>query len=262
MTKHLRFQYKGTEQYGLVEGESVLLLRGSCPADFQPTGESASLADVQLLPPCNPQKIICTGLNYTDTVLRDGATLPQVPLLFLKAPSAMILAGENIRQTPMIQELACEAELGVVIGKDGTNIPRDKALEYVWGYLIANDVTATDLQKADGQWTRSKSFDTFLPLSSEIVSGIDPSALQVRTYINGEIAQDGNTRDMIFDIPYLISYISHAMSLRQGDIIITGTPGGYGKRIQNGDVVSIQIEHLGEIANPVVCDQGDWCLLL
>lgn len=227
------------------------MLEGLSPEDFQVTGQRIAKAESELLVPCRPEKIICTGLNYRDAVLEDGVSFPTEPLLFLKPPSAIILSGETIRYPSMARDVTCEAELGIVIGKGGNKIPEHDAKQHIWGYIITNDMTARDLQRRDGQWTRAKSFDTFLPLGSEIVNEIDPQNLHITTLCNDVAVQDGNTQDMIFSIPKLVSYISNVMTLRPGDLILTGTPGGYGKPVGIGDRINIRIEKLGEIMNTI-----------
>ena len=197
-------------------------------------------------------KIICSGLNYRDTVLEDGAKFPEKPLLFLKPDTAIIGDGEAIVKPEEVKILTIEAELAVVIGKKGKNIPREKAWDYIRGCRAANDVTAKDAQKEDIQWTRAKSYDTFLPLSPEVPVKGPLEDVEVCSYINGKLAQKGNIRDMIFDIPYLVSYISGIMTLEPGDIILTGTPGGYGKEVRPGDEVRIEISRVGRITNEVI----------
>lgn len=251
MKRYVRFQLDGKIRYGLLNEQMIELLEGNSIAEFITTGKFIDKDNIQLMIPCTPEKIICSGLNYYDTVLEDGASLPKKPLLFLKPPSAIVLSGENIIKTKMVNTLTCEAELGVVISKKAKDVSIEDAKDYIWGFIMANDVTAKDLQKEDVQWTRAKSFDTFLPLGSEIISGIDHKDLRIRALINGVTKQDGNTKDMIFDIDYLISYASQIMTLNEGDIIITGTPGGYGKIIVDGDSVSIEIQGLGSIINTV-----------
>lgn len=197
-------------------------------------------------------KIICSGLNYTDTILEEGAKFPEKPLLFLKPDSAVIGDGEAIVKPEAIKTLTIEAELAVVIGKKGKNIPKEEAWDYVRGFRAANDVTGKDAQAEDIQWTRAKSYDTFLPLSEEVPVDKPMNELEVCSYINGKLAQKGNIRDLIFDIPYLIHYASSIMTLEEGDIILTGTPGGYGKVVVPGDEVTIEIEHVGKVTNRVI----------
>lgn len=197
-------------------------------------------------------KIICSGLNYTDTILEEGAKFPVKPLLFLKPDTAIIGDGENIVKPGDVEILTIEAELAVVIGKKGKNIPKEEAWSYVRGFRASNDVTAKDAQRDDIQWTRAKSYDTFLPLSEEVAVEGPVTELEVCSYINGKLAQKGNIRDLIFDIPYLINYASTIMTLEEGDIILTGTPGGYGKIVNPGDEVTIKIENVGKVTNRVV----------
>lgn len=258
MTKTIRFRHKGGVSYGLVDGGQVQRLEGDCPGCFAPAGETLPLAGLELLPPCAPSKIIGTGLNYRDVILRPDENLPDKPKLFLKSPTALILSGQDVIQPPMVKELSCEVELGIVIGRQGKCIRQEEALEYVWGYLVANDMTASDLQREDTLWGRAKSFDTFLPVSSEIVSGIDPGALTLRSAINGQPAQRGSTRDMICGAAWLISYISHVMTLLPGDLIITGTPSGYGKRVRAGDHMVMEIDGVGRLENRVVPFEGEY----
>lgn len=260
MQRYVRVRYQGVIYYGIINDDQVELLEGNNPESFTKLGVQVPLSEVEKLIPCEPQKIICSGLNYTDTVLEEGAKWPKVPLIFLKPPTAMIGDGQEIHKNGMVEWLNCEAELGVVIGKDCKYVSKEQAMDYVWGYIAANDITAKDLQKADTLWTRAKSFDTFLPLSDEIVSGIDGGNLDVSCYINDQQVQKGNTRDLLFDISTLISFCSTVMTLKAGDIVITGTPGGYGKHIVDGDVVRIEIEKVGKVTNTVKYVDYNWAL--
>jgi len=179
------------------------------------------------------------------------------PLLFIKPSTSLTADGENIVKWPMTDHLNFEAELAIVIGKEAHLVPEKEVYQYIWGYTIANDVTAKDLQKSDGLWSRSKSFDTFLPLGPWIVRGIDPHNLTITSYLNGEQKQKGNTGDLIFGIEYLVSFISHITTLLPGDIILTGTPGGYGKTLNVGDEVEIEISEIGKLTNQCVeCNEG------
>ncbi len=258
MERIVRFRYGGSVSYGVVEDNMIRRLAGDVPGQLAKTDGLFSPDAVQLLVPCVPSKIIGTGLNYRDVVLAPGERLPERPKLFLKAPTALVLSGQDVVQPPMVKELSCEVELGVVIGKAGKCIPQDAAYQYIWGYLVANDMTASDLQREDTLWARAKSFDTFLPVSAEIVTGIDPSALTLRSAINGQPAQSGSTADLICGIPWLISYISHVMTLLPGDLIITGTPSGYGKRVCAGDHMVMEIDGVGRLENRVVPFAGTY----
>ena len=254
----IRFRYGAGVSYGSVEGGSVRRLDGSGPGALTPTDELLPLDSVERLIPCTPSKIIGTGINYRDVALAPGASLPERPLLFLKAPTALVLSGQDVVLPPMVKSPSCEVELGVVIGKTAKCVAQADAYEYIWGYLVANDMTASDLQKEDTLWARAKSFDTFLPVSSEIVTDIDPTALALRSAINGQSAQMGNTADMLRDIPWLISYISHVMTLLPGDLIITGTPSGYGKPVRPGDRMVMEIDGVGRLENQLVPFQGTY----
>ena len=198
-----------------------------------------------------PSKIVAVGLNYVDHARELGMELPRNPVIFLKAPSALIYNNDPIIYPPMTQELHYEAELAVIIKDRIKNIQPEQSMEHVLGFTCANDVTARDLQKLDGQWTRAKSFDTFCPVGPEIVSGIDPSHLDIKLYLNGEIKQSSNTSNMIFKVDYLISFISQVMTLEPEDIILTGTPVGVGP-MKVGDEVVVEIEGIGKLANKVI----------
>ena len=220
------------------------------------------LAEVRLGPPLvNPSKIICIGLNYHDHCREQGTEVPQRPLLFAKFPTA-IIGPETAITWPadVSQQVDYEAELAVVIGREGRNIPVEQALDYVAGYTIANDVSARDVQFSDGQWVRGKSFDTFCPIGPYLLTAdevADPQNLGIRCWVNGDLRQNSNTFEMIFKIPELIAFISKTVTLLPGDIIITGTPDGVGVFrkpkvfLQPGDVVEIEIDQLGRLRNPV-----------
>ena len=207
-----------------------------------------------------PQKIVCVGLNYRDHAEEQGADLPEAPLLFAKWPNALIGPGEPIVIPRASSRVDYEAELGVVIGSRVRNVPAEHALEAVRGYLCLNDVSARDLQFADGQWTRGKSPDTFCPVGPRIVFREeipDPQALAIRCVLNGEVMQDSTTANMIFGVAEIIAYASATITLEPGDLIATGTPAGVGVfrdppvLLQDGDEVTIEIEGLGALTNPV-----------
>lgn len=261
MERYVRFNNGNNIRFGLVEGEKVVELIGEEFPNFKKSGITHELSSLKLLAPCNPTKAVCVGLNYKDTVLEPGAKWPVEPLIFLKPSTSLIANGENIVEWPMTDHLNFEAELAIVIGKEAHLVPEKEVHQYIFGYTIANDVTAKDLQKSDGLWGRSKSFDTFLPLGPWIVSGIDPHNLTITSYLNGKQKQKGNTGDLIFGIEYLVSFISHITTLLPGDIILTGTPGGYGKTLNVGDKVEIEISEIGKLTNQCVeCNEG-WSML-
>jgi 2-keto-4-pentenoate hydratase/2-oxohepta-3-ene-1,7-dioic acid hydratase in catechol pathway len=206
-----------------------------------------------------PQKIVCVGLNYRDHAEEQGVALPERPLLFAKWPNTLIADGDEIRIPSITQQVDYEAELGVVIGERASGVTVDDALDVVRGYVVANDVSARDLQFSDGQWVRGKTLDTFLPVS-ELVPAADlpdPQALPIRAILNGEVMQDSNTSNQIFGIREVVSFVSQAITLEPGDLIITGTPAGVGAFrnpkvwLKPGDEITIEIDGLGSITNPV-----------
>ena len=213
-------------------------------------GEVLSLEDVTLLPPSQPSKIVCVGLNYVKHAQELKMPLPDEPILFLKPPSAILAPGGQIVYPSSSIQVDYEGELAVVIGKRCRNISADEAEKYILGYTCFNDVTARDLQRKDGQWTRAKSFDTFAPFGPWI-GKIDPSDADIKTRVNGKLVQDSNTSDLIFSVPRLVQFISAVMTLEPGDVIATGTPPGVGQ-LQKGDLVEVEIEGIGVLKNSVV----------
>lgn len=214
------------------------------------SGEILSLDDVELLAPCQPSKIVCVGLNYTEHARELKMQIPEEPILFLKPPSAVLAPGGQIVYPLSSHQVDYEGELGVVIGKPCRKVPADEAEKYILGYTCFNDVTARDLQKKDGQWTRAKSFDTFAPFGPWI-GKIDPSNTAIQTRVNGVVKQKSSTSDLIFSVPKLVEFISNVMTLQPGDVIATGTPPGVGP-LQKGDVVEVDIEGIGVLENSVI----------
>lgn len=218
------------------------------------TGERWALPDVRLLSPVLPSKVVAIGKNYADHVAEmvtgTDATPPEKPLVFLK-PSTSVIGPRDVIRLPAESELVhFEGELAVVISQPAKDVPRERAFDVVLGYTCANDVTARDLQQADGQWTRGKGFDSFCPLGPWIETVLDPGDLRLRTSVNGALKQDGRTSQLIHDVPTLIAYTSRIMTLLPGDVIITGTPAGVGP-IVDGDTVTVEIEGIGALTNPV-----------
>jgi len=214
-----------------------------------------------MLPIDRPGKIICVGLNYRDHAEEQGVELPKAPLFFAKYTTALIGPRDAIVIPPAVTQCDYEAELGVVIGSRVRNVSRENALEAVRGYICANDVSARDLQFADGQWTRGKSPDTFCPVGPALVPAAeisDPHALRIRAVVSGEVLQDSTTANLIFGVDEIISYASQTSTLEPGDLILTGTPAGVGvfrtpkRLLQPGDEVTIEIERIGALTNPVV----------
>jgi 2-keto-4-pentenoate hydratase/2-oxohepta-3-ene-1,7-dioic acid hydratase in catechol pathway len=207
---------------------------------------------MRLQDPFVPSKIVCVGRNYREHAAELGNQMPDEPLLFLKAPSAIIASGADIVLPGASQQVEHEGELGVVIGRIARNIPNDEdPLSYVLGYTCVNDVTARDLQRKDVQFTRGKSFDTFCPVGPWIETDVDPGNVAVETRLNGEVKQKGNTADMAFPVPFLIRYISEIMTLYPGDLIATGTPAGV-SRMKPGDIVEVEVAGIGVLQNRVV----------
>ena len=213
-----------------------------------------------MLPIERPGKIVCVGLNYRDHAEEQGVELPAEPLLFAKWPTALIGPGEAIVIPPIVTKPDYEAELGVVIGERVRGVSKENAFEAVYGYLCANDVSARDLQFSDGQWTRGKSPDTFCPVGPMVPRDEipDPHALRIRTIVSGEVLQDSTTANLIFGVDEIISYASQTTTLEPGDLILTGTPAGVGvfrdpqRLLRPGDEVTIEIERIGSLTNPVV----------
>lgn len=237
-------------QYGVIDDSAIRLLAKSPYDEIVYSGEEVALADVRLFPPCTPSKIVGIGFNYALHSRELGVEIPKQPLLFLKPASTLIGHGDPIILPTMSKQVEYEAELGVVIGRTTKNVPEAEAMAAVFGYTCINDVTARDLQKSDVQFTRAKGFDTFCPMGPWIRTGLDCTSLRVRSFVNDDPRQDGNTADLIRPVAELISYISKVMTLNPGDVIATGTPAGVGV-LRNGDLVAVVIEGLGRLENSV-----------
>jgi len=249
--KIARFVWQDEERYGLIEGNEVYLLVGDLFGDFERGQRAGTLAEIRLLAPCTPSKIVAVGRNYADHASEMQSDVPSEPLIFLKPPSAVIGPGEPIVYPPISQRVDYEAELAAIIGRRARNVPAEEALDFVLGYTCGNDVTARDLQRKDGQWTRSKSFDTFCPLGPWIVTDLKPNDLVVECRVNGEVKQKSSTRQMVFPVAELIRFITQVMTLEPGDVIMTGTPAGVG-HLHPGDRVEVEIEGIGVLENVVV----------
>jgi len=248
---YLRFATDGLNRYGILEGKTVYEITPNFFGGFKKTGEKFALSKVKLLAPCRPGKVISLGLNYREHVKEMKMAAPLNPVIFLKAPSAVIGTGEAIICPKISNHVDFEAELAIVIRKKAKNVSAKDALEYVLGYTCFNDVTARDLQRFDGQWARAKSFDTFAPMGPWIVSGIDGDSLKIETFLNGKKKQSSNTGDMVFSVAEIVSFVSEAMTLNPGDVISTGTPPGVGP-MKKGDKIKIKIGGIGELVNTVV----------
>ena len=247
---YLRFTAAGRSRYGILRGKTVSEITPSYFKAFKPTGKKFSLSKVKVLAPSVPSKIIAMGLNYLGHIQEMKMPMPMAPVVFLKSPSAVIAHNENIVYPAMSNKVDLEAELAVIIKSECKDVSPANAQKHILGYTCFNDVTARDLQKADGQWARSKSFDTFAPVGPWIVDNIDPNGLQISSYVNGELKQRSNTSDLIFKVDEIVSFVSRVMTLFPGDIIATGTPSGV-CGIFPGDEVTVKIEKIGALRNKV-----------
>ncbi len=252
--KIARFEYRDRIAYGILEEETLHMLQGEPFDGVVRTGEQMPLSQVRLLTPCVPSKAVCVGLNYSGHAREMSLDLPQEPLFFLKPPSALLDPGGHIDYPPQTQDLQFEAELAVVIKKRARHIAAADVADYVLGYTCSNDVSARDLQKRDGQWTRAKSFDTFLPLGPWIETDLDPETADIRLLLNGEVKQSSNTRCLITAVADVVAMASQIMTLLPGDVILTGTPSGVGP-MQVGDRVVVDISGIGQLENIVGLDK-------
>jgi 2-keto-4-pentenoate hydratase/2-oxohepta-3-ene-1,7-dioic acid hydratase in catechol pathway len=248
--KFVRFHFNNKISYGLLENETIRIIEGDPFSGTKPTDKEIRLKSVRLLAPCEPSKIVAVGVNYQDHAAEFKKELPKEPLLFLKPSTAVLDPLEPILLPARSHRVDYEAELAVVIRKRTFKIAPEEASEFILGYTCINDVTARDLQKEDGQWTRAKGFDTFAPLGPWIETELDPSNLKIGSYLNGERRQSASTAQLIFKVPDLVSFISQVMTLLPGDVIATGTPAGVGP-MKAGDTIEIVIEGIGRLANPV-----------
>jgi len=248
----VRFQIPDSKKpkYGWLLDDKVGEISGNIFGRYQRKEALTPLSDVKLLAPSEPTKIVCVGRNYVEHAKELGNEVPKVPLIFLKPPSSIISNGETILLPPQSAQVEHEAELVVVIGKRGRHVTAENAKKIILGYTIGNDVTARDLQKSDGQWTRAKGFDTFCPFGPWVDTEFDPSDAVVTCRVNGQMRQMASTRDMVFNVGVLIAFITSIMTLEPGDLIFTGTPAGVGE-LKGGDEVSVEIEGLGIIKNKV-----------
>ena len=237
--------------YGVLEGEAVALLSSHPFGPFEPEGRVLPLSEVRLVAPVLPSKIIAVGKNYADHAKEMGGEVPAAPMIFLKPSTAVIGPGEPILAPWQSEQVEHESELAVVIGRLCRDVPEERVSEVVLGYTCANDVTARDLQRTDGQWGRAKGFDSFCPLGPWIETSLDPSDAAISCTVNGDVRQSGNTGDMVRDVTELVSWISSVMTLRPGDVILTGTPAGVGPLVA-GDEVSVTIDGIGTLTNPVI----------
>lgn len=247
----LRFLQGERVKYAIEHGGEVVPVSGSPYGTYQQENKSYSMDELLLLAPCEPSKVLCVGLNYRDHAQEVKLEVPTEPVIFMKPPSCVVGSGEDIIFPTISRRVDYEAELAVVIKHSAKNITAADAPGYILGYTCANDITARDLQPKDGQWTVSKSFDTFCPLGPVIDTDVNPDGLDIRLLVNGSKKQHSSTDRMIFDSAYLVSYLSRIMTLHPGDVILTGTPSGIGP-LKLGDKVTVEIEGIGALENTVV----------
>ncbi|GEK85229.1 fumarylacetoacetate hydrolase family protein [Microbacterium aerolatum] len=250
--KIARFSHNDAIQYGILDEQELVVLAGDPMfAGFDTTGERVPLADAALLAPVIPRsKVVCVGKNYHDHAAEMGGVAPEEPLLFLKPNTSVIGPGDTIVRPTLSEQTEHEGELAVVIGRIAKNVKAEDALDYVFGYTVANDVTARDLQRKDGQWTRGKGFDTFCPLGPVIETEFDDADATIETRVNGEVRQHAPLSDMIHSVADIIEYASAVFTLLPGDVILTGTPAGVG-RFAAGDTVEVEVSGIGILRNTV-----------
>jgi 2-keto-4-pentenoate hydratase/2-oxohepta-3-ene-1,7-dioic acid hydratase in catechol pathway len=248
--KIYRFRYRKRILQGVLKEEFLFPVVGSVFGDFRLGTSPVPIADVRVLPPVLPTKIVGIGRNYRDHAAELGNPLPAEPLVFLKPPTAVIGPLDAVVMPAVSERVDYEGEVGVVIRKKARALRDEDPVDgFILGYTCFNDVTARDLQKKDGQFTRAKGFDTFAAVGPCVATGLDPAAIRLKTFLNGKLVQSGSTADLIFSIPYLVRFLSRIMTLNPGDIIATGTPAGVGP-VSPGDRVDVQIEGIGVLSNP------------
>ncbi|ADL13597.1 fumarylacetoacetate hydrolase family protein [Acetohalobium arabaticum] len=239
--KYVRFKADSEVKYGILNGEQIQVLDRD---------RHYPLSEVDLLAPCQPNKIVCVGLNYLDHARELDMELPEEPVIFIKPATAVIGPEDVIKYPAVSSQVDYEAEIAAVIKREAKDITAQEAEDYTLGYTCFNDITARDLQDKDGQWTRAKSFDTFAPLGPVISTEVDPNDLQIQLFQNGSLKQESTTGQMIFKMEELISFISQIMTLKPGDVVATGTPPGVGS-VQKGDQLEVRIEGIGGLINHV-----------
>src|SRR5215211_5281010 len=251
----VRYGHQGEVGFGVHEDETVAAIGPHPFGAFEYTGQRLPVAEIRLLAPVLPSKVVAIGRNYAEHARELGNEVPPTPVLFLKPSTSVIGPGDPIVRPEGVGRVDFEGELAVVVGKLVRRLEPGDAIQAVLGFTCANDVTARDLQRADGQWTRGKGFDSFCPLGPWIETDLDPDDFakgrRVQTFLNGDVVQDGSTADLIFDIPTLVAAVSSVMTLLPGDVILTGTPEGVGP-MQVGDEVEVAVEGLGSLTNKVV----------
>ncbi len=249
--KLVRFSYNDDIQFGVLNDDMITVIKGDYfTENIETTDRTILLKEVKLLAPTVFSKAVCIGLNYRDHAEEFGLPLPTEPVVFMKPDTCINDPYENIIYPPLSKRLDYEAELAIVIKKDCKNVTKENAKEYILGYCCANDITARDLQPKQGQWTIAKCFDGFLPLGPFINTEFDSKDAKISSKVNGVVKQISNTSNLIFDVETLVEYLSHRMTLKKGDVISTGTPGGI-SGMMRGDVVDVEIENLGVLRNTI-----------
>ncbi|MEY4321882.1 MAG: hypothetical protein RL167_610 [Actinomycetota bacterium] len=247
-----RFGFNGEPRFGLVDGPELILLKGHPLVNgYETSSERVAIKEVKLLAPTIPSKVVCIGKNYADHIAEMGLPTQPEPTIFLKPSSSIIGPGDPIVLPRQSERVELEAELAIVIGQIAKDVTVDSAMEYIWGFTVANDVTARDLQASDDQWARSKGFDSFCPIGPWIETEFVPEGQIIESRINGEVQQAGTIDQMIHGVAEIVSYVSENMTLLPGDIILTGTPAGI-TTISAGDIVECEVEGVGNLFNPVI----------
>lgn len=247
-----RFSLNGEPRFGIVDGPELVVLAGHpLVAGYETTGDRVPIKEVKLLAPSMPSKVVCVGKNYADHIAEMNLSTEAEPTLFLKPSSSIVGPGDAIVLPAQSQQVDLEVELAIVMGQIAKNVTEADALNYVWGYTVANDVTARDLQFSDDQWARSKSFDSFCPLGPWIETEFVPEDQVLESRVDGEVRQNSTLTHMLHNVPKVISYISQNMTLLPGDVVLTGTPAGISP-ILAGQIVECEIEGIGTLVNPVV----------
>ncbi len=249
--KLVRFLHRDIPRFGRLANDQIEMISGDPFNSIKPGAVSMNLDKVQLLAPVAPSKIVAVGLNYRDHAKELGMELPKEPVIFLKPPSSVIGSNESIAYPPESKHVEYEAELAIVIGKTASHISVDAAQKHILGYTCANDITARDLQKRDGQWARAKGFDTFCPLGPHIETDFDPENVGISLRQNGVVKQESSTASMVYNVFELVCFISGAMTLFPGDVVLTGTPPGVGP-VKIGDLVEVSIDGIGSLTNKII----------
>lgn len=248
----IRFKHKDEILFGNFNQEknTATIYEGTPFNGLFKTNKEVSLDKIEIMTPCDYSKAVCIGLNYRDHAIEFELPIPETPIVFIKPSTSALAHNKTVIKPDMCKRLDYEAELAVVIKKEAKNVKKDEVNDYILGYTCANDITARDLQPKKGQWTIAKGFDTFCPFGYVINTELDPSNLKISSEVNNKIMQESNTNNLIFDVPFLVSYLSSVMTLLPGDIILTGTPGGISK-MEKGDEVKVKIEGLPPLINKI-----------